>query len=156
MFRILYFDLVLWDIKLQRVMGSNPNFRRLPSGILPLASPSEMPQTSTCSSITSKLTASPLSQSIRLDEGTLDSEPGVTLTSMGSRSLAMEGERERDLRWDLESSSRDGVLEGVKLSTESTWERGEPGSRRRRRRNRKYQKHNRRRDGRFRKISKRE
>lgn len=32
----------------------------------------------------------------------------------------MEGERERDLRWDLGSSSRDGVLEGVKLSTEST------------------------------------
>lgn len=42
------------------------------------------------------------------------------LTSMGSISLAMEGERERDLRWDLGSSSRDGVLEGVKLSTEST------------------------------------
>lgn len=41
---------------------------------------------------------------------------------MGSISLAMEGERERDLRWDLGSSSRDGVLEGVKLSMESTWE----------------------------------
>lgn len=41
-------------------------------------------------------------------------------TSMGSISLAMEGERERDLRWDLGSSSRDGVLEGVKLSIEST------------------------------------
>lgn len=40
------------------------------------------------------------------------------LTSMGSRSLAMEGERERDL--SLGSSSRDGVLEGVKLSKEST------------------------------------
>lgn len=39
---------------------------------------------------------------------------------MGSMSLAMEGERERDLRRDLGSSSRDGVLEGVKLSMEST------------------------------------
>lgn len=42
------------------------------------------------------------------------------LTSRGSISLAMEGERERDLRCDLGSSSRDGVLEGVKLSIEST------------------------------------
>lgn len=42
------------------------------------------------------------------------------LTSMGSMSLAMEGERERDFRWDFGSSSRDGVLEGVKLSIEST------------------------------------
>lgn len=42
------------------------------------------------------------------------------LTSMGSISLAMEGERERDLMRDLGSSSRDGVLDGVKLSTEST------------------------------------
>lgn len=42
------------------------------------------------------------------------------LTSMGSMSLAMEGERERFLRWDLGSSSRDGVLDGVKLSMEST------------------------------------
>lgn len=40
---------------------------------------------------------------------------------MGSMSLAMEGERERFLRWDLGSSSRDGVLDGVKLSIESTW-----------------------------------
>lgn len=42
-------------------------------------------------------------------------------TSMGSTSLAMEGDRERDF---LESSSLDGVLEGVKLSTESTWKKG--------------------------------
>lgn len=40
---------------------------------------------------------------------------------MGSMSLAMEGERERFFRWDLGSSSRDGVLDGVKLSMESTW-----------------------------------
>lgn len=46
---------------------------------------------------------------------------------MGSISLAMEGERERDLRWDLGSSSRDGVLEGVKLSIESTWGEGQGG-----------------------------
>lgn len=45
-------------------------------------------------------------------------------TSMGSTSLAMEGDRERDLSWDLESSLLDGVLEGVKLSTESTWKKG--------------------------------
>lgn len=42
------------------------------------------------------------------------------LTSMGSRSLAIEGERDRDLRSALGSSSLDGVLEGVKLSMEST------------------------------------
>lgn len=47
-------------------------------------------------------------------------EPWGRLTSTGSMSLAMEGERERDLRWDLGSSSRDGVLEGVKFSMEST------------------------------------
>lgn len=47
-------------------------------------------------------------------------QPVRRLTSMGSMSLAMEGERERDLMWDLGSSSRDGVLDGVKLSTEST------------------------------------
>lgn len=45
---------------------------------------------------------------------------GGCLTSIGSISLAIEGERERDLRWALGSSSRDGVLEGVKLSIEST------------------------------------
>lgn len=38
---------------------------------------------------------------------------------MGSTSLAMEGDRERDLRWDLGSSSLEGVLEGVKFSMES-------------------------------------
>lgn len=42
------------------------------------------------------------------------------LTSMGSMSLAMDGEREWLFRRDLGSSSRDGVLEGVKLSMEST------------------------------------
>lgn len=50
----------------------------------------------------------------------LTSAGGDVLTSMGSISLAMEGERDRDLRWDLGSSSRDGVLDGVKLSMEST------------------------------------
>lgn len=43
---------------------------------------------------------------------------------MGSISLAIEGERERDLRWDFWSSSRDGVLDVVKLSIESTWWEG--------------------------------
>ena len=41
-------------------------------------------------------------------------------TSMGSMSLAIEGDRERFLRWALGSSSLEGVLEGVKLSMEST------------------------------------
>ncbi len=40
-------------------------------------------------------------------------------TSIGSMSLAVDGERERDIRRDLESSSRDGVLEGVKSAESS-------------------------------------
>lgn len=38
---------------------------------------------------------------------------------MGSVSLAVEGDLDLEWRWDLVSSSRDGVLDNVKFSTES-------------------------------------
>lgn len=40
-------------------------------------------------------------------------------TSIGSISLAVEGDLDLEWRWDLLSSSRDGVLDNVKFSTES-------------------------------------
>lgn len=40
-------------------------------------------------------------------------------TSIGSMSLVVDGDRERDMRRDLESSSLDGVLEGVKSAESS-------------------------------------
>lgn len=37
------------------------------------------------------------------------------------KSLVVEGERECDVTWDLPSSSRDGVLDRLKLSMESIY-----------------------------------